>query len=165
MKRLSGGEVGRSLHSMKLRRKSLVSHACFQTSQISSSKEHPNPFPFTQIQSCLRLFRIMPLLIERLRQHNGIPFTLPSMLPSKVIPNKDFFFIEIDITKCFLIQACSCYFHQSMIHPRHHHILLRKIEVIRRSLIVHFQWIFYVQIPNTYLRSLFLTFFFFIQTV
>lgn len=45
-----------------------------------------------------------------------------------------------------------------MIHPRHHHILLRKIEVIRRGLIVYIQWIFYVQIPNTYLRSLFLLF-------
>lgn len=53
-------------------------------------KEHPNPFPFTQIQSCLRLFRITPLLIERLSEHNGIPFTLPYMLPSKVISEPGF---------------------------------------------------------------------------
>lgn len=74
MKRLSGGEVGRSRHSRELRRKKFGSRA---------QKRHPNPFPFTQIRSCLRLLRTTPLLIERLRQHNGIPFTLPSKVISE----------------------------------------------------------------------------------
>lgn len=39
------------------------SRACLRTAQF-----HPNPFPFAPFQSYLRLFRITPLLIERLRE-------------------------------------------------------------------------------------------------
>lgn len=143
MKRLSGGEVGRSRHSSELRRKKFIYRA------QSAILIHFHLHKFGRACGCCERRHYLPKGLGSTKEY------LSHFLP-RCFPRKDFFFIEIDITKCFFIRACSCYFHQSMIHPRHHHILLRKIEVILRGLIVYFQWIFYVQIPNTYLRSLFL---------